>query len=175
MNATSVGFAIGLMIAAVLLVAIFKYANSDGKVRTEYDERQKAVRGKAYRYAFYTEVFAQTIVMWLFMAGIELPIEDYALVFIGIILGCMVLATYCIWNDVYWGLNNNHRRYQLIFAAAVVLNILPVIMNALNGTLIENGKIGMPVFNIIVLVMMVIVYAELLIKKLVGDRNEEEV
>ena len=173
MNATSLGFIIGLMVAAVLLVFIFKFANKDGKVRTEYDERQKAVRGKAYRYAFYTEIFAQVIISCIFMSNIELPIENYVLLFIGIILGCTVLATYCIWNDVYWGLNNNHKRFHIIFIAALILNILPVYFNSISGTLTENGKLGMPGLNIIVIIMMVIVYAELLIKS-VMDKDTEE-
>ena len=173
MNATSLGFIIGLMIAAVLLVFIFKFANKDGKVKTEYDERQKAVRGKAYRYAFYTETFAQGILMCLFMSDIELPIHDYVLVFIGIILGCLTLAMYCIWNDVYWGLNNNHKRYHIILAFALVLNILPVFFNVIGGTLMDNGKLGMPALNIVVTIMLVIVYIELLIKK-IRDKVEDE-
>ena len=166
MNATSMGFIIGLMIAAIVLVAIFKYANKDGKVRTQYDERQKAVRGKAYKYAFHAEIFAQVVIMCLFMSGVELPIENYALLFVGIIFGCMVLATYCIWNDVYWGLNNDHKRYQIVFAVALVLNILPLIGGIKGGTLLENGKLGMPVLNIVVIIMMAVVYIELLIKKI---------
>lgn len=171
MNATSIGFVVGLMIAAVALVFIFRYANKDGKVRTEYDERQKAVRGKAYRYAFYAEVFAQAVVMMIFMSDIELPIENYALMFIAVIFGCTVLATYCIWNDVYWGLNNNHKRYHIIFAIAILLNLLPIIGPALGGVFFENGKIGMPMLNITVLVMMFIVYVELLVKK-IKDKND---
>ena len=174
MNATSLGFVIGLMIAAVLLVFIFKFANKDGKVKTEYDERQKAVRGKAYRYAFYTEIFAQVVLMCLFMSEIELPIHNYVLVFIGIILGCMVLATYCIWNDVYWGLNNDHRRYHIVLAVALVINILPLYFNAISGNLMENGKLGMPALNGVVIIMLIIVYIELLIKKIRDKDTAEE-
>lgn len=174
MNATSLGFVVGLMIAAIALVFIFKYANKDGKVRTEYDERQKAVRGKAYRYAFYTEVFAQAVIMCLFMSDVQLPIEDYALVFTGILAGCIVLAAYCIWNDVYWGMNNDHRRYHIVFLIATVLNALPVIFGVTGGTLFENGKLGMPLLNIIVLFMMAVIYVELLIKKLMDKKSDAE-
>ena len=174
MNATSLGFVIGLMIAAVLIVFIFKFANKDGKVKTEYDERQKAVRGKAYKYAFYTEVFAQAILMCLFMSDIEIPVQNYVLIFIGIILGCMVLATYCIWNDVYWGLNNDHRKYHIVFIVALIFNILPVFFNAIGGSLMEDGKLGMPALNIVVIFMMVIIYAELLFKKIREKASDEE-
>lgn len=174
MNATSVGFIAGLMIAAIALVFIFRYANKDGKVRTEYDERQKALRGKAYKYAFYAEIFAQLVIMMIFMAGVEVPVEDYALVFSAILFGCIVLATYCIWNDVYWGLNNNHRRYLIVFAIATVLNILPLIGNVRGGTLMENGKIGLPLLNILVLIMMAVICVELLVKRAMDKDTGEE-
>ena len=172
---SSVGFVIGLMIAAVLIVVLFKYANKDGKVRTEYDERQKAVRGKAYKYAYYTAIFCQVIIMWLFMTGIELPVENYALSFTGIILSCTVLAVYCIKNDVYWGLNNDHKRYHVIFVIALALNIIPpAMLYTSKGTLLENGKIGMPMLNIVVIFMMIVVYVELFIKRILSGKSEEE-
>lgn len=175
MNATAFGFVTGLMIAAVVIVVLFKYANKDGRVRTEYDERQKGVRGKAYRYAFYTEVFAQVVLMFMYMSGIELPIEDYVLQFIAIMTGCIVLAVYCIWNDVYWGMNNDHRKYHIIFVVAILLNALPIVGAIRGGNWGENGKLGMPLLNAIVLIMMGIIYAELFIKYMMKKDADEEV
>lgn len=174
MNGMAMGFVVGLMIAAIALVFIFKYANKDGKIKTEYDERQKAVRGKAYQYAFYAEVFAQAVLMIMLMSGIELPVENYALVFIAVIFGCTVLAVYCIWNDVYWGLNNNHKRYHMVFMIAILLNLLPVLGPVFAGSLFVNGKIGLPMLNIVVLVMMFIVYIELLVKKIKDKSDSRE-
>ncbi|MCR5301798.1 MAG: hypothetical protein K6E49_05105 [Lachnospiraceae bacterium] len=174
MNATSYGFAVGLIIGLIAIILLFKYANRDGKIKTEYDERQKAVRGKAYKYAFYTVVFAQAILMWFNMTGLDLPVADYVLQFIVIIAGCTVLATYTIWNDVYWGLNNDHKKYQIIFAIAFVLNILPLVMNIIHGSMYEDGKLGMPMLNAVVIIMMVIVFAELLIKRFADKYTDEE-
>lgn len=175
MNESSIGFAVGLMVGLVIVVLLLKYSNKDKKLMTEYDERQRAVRGKAYRYAFYAELFAQAILMWIFMTGIDLPIEDYALLFIAVIIGCIVLAAYCIWNDVYWGLNNDRKRYHIIFIIAIILNILPVLGAVKSGRLFENGKIGMPMLNIVVLIMMAVVYVLLLAKKIAsGDADSKE-
>lgn len=154
------------MIAAVLLVFIFKFANKDHSVKTHYDERQKAVRGKAYRLAFYTAVFYNAALMCFFMSGIETPLENYVLVFIGVVLACTVLAVYCIWNDVYWGLNNDHRRYHVIFAVALVLNILPVYMNARGGSIMDEGRLGIPMLNVVVIAMVIIIYGVMIAKKI---------
>ncbi len=170
----SIGFVIGILVGLIIVVCLFKFANRDGKVKTEYDERQKEIRGRAYKYAFYTEMICQAVIMCLLMSGLELPVENYALLFIGVMIGCTVLAAYCIWNDVYWGLNNDHKRYQIIFAIAIVLNFLPVFFGAKSGTLFENGKIGFPVLNITVLVMMVIIFVEMIIKKALDRKADKE-
>ena len=173
MNTVSLA-AVIIMITAVLCVCIFKFANKDGKIKTEYDERQKIVRGRAYMYAFYSELIVQALIMLIFMTGVELPIEDYALLFIGIILGCMVLCAYCIWNDVYWGLNNDHRRYHIIFIAGIAINAIDIVIAAISGTLIQNGKIGICILNIIVLIMLVAIYIEMFIKNILNSRTAAE-
>ena len=174
MNGRSAGLAAGLMVGLVAAVFLIKLANKDGRFRTEYDERQTTIRGKAYRYAFYTEILAQAVIMCLLMGGTQLFVEAYGLVFIGIVLGCLVLAGYCIWKDVYWGLNNNKKRYHVIFIASIALNVLPVVMSAKEGSLFnEEGRIGTPVLNICALVMIGFIYAELLIKGIM-DKNAED-
>ena len=171
---SSFGFVIGLMVAAVLIVLISKIANKDGKIRTEYDERQQTVRGKAYMYAFYAECAAQAVIMCLLMSGMELPVEPYALIFAGIIVGCTALAGYCVWNDVYWGLNNNRRRYNMVIAAGIVLNMLPVAGAVYGGTLIENGKLGMAFINISVLLMIAVIFVLRSIKSLISSKEETD-
>ncbi len=164
------GLIVGLVIAAVLL----KVANTNHRMKTEYDERQQLIRGKGYMYAFYTVVFYQVLMIILAAGEIELPLERYAQECVGLILGCIVLCAYCIWNDVYWGLNNNKKTYCIIFVLGIILNLFPIVGQAMNGTLIENGKIGMPILNILVLIMMAVVGIELLIKKAVDGRNTEQ-
>ena len=40
MNAKGIGFITGLIVGLILVVILFKYANTDKKIKTEYDERQ---------------------------------------------------------------------------------------------------------------------------------------
>ena len=49
----SAGFVIGIVIGLIACVVLFKISNTNHKSKTEYDERQQVIRGKAYRYAFY--------------------------------------------------------------------------------------------------------------------------
>ena len=75
MNAQGFGFIVGLIVGLILVVILFKYANTDKKVKTEYDERQEKVRGKAYMYAFYTALIVEALLSMASICGIEtLPV-----------------------------------------------------------------------------------------------------
>ncbi len=170
----SVGITTGIIIGLVIAAVLIKAANMNHKMKTDYDERQRLIRGKAYMYAFYTVVIYQVLMVILSIGEIELPIERYALDFVGIILGCIVLGVYSIWNDVYWGLNNNKKKYAAIFVVATFFNLLPVVGQAMSGTLVVDGKIGLPILNIMVLIMMAVLGIELLIKRALNNRTTEQ-
>ena len=167
------GLSFGIIFGIVLAIVLFVVANSDHKIKSEYDERQQALRGKAYRYAFYSMIVVEAFLLVVDMSKMELPVENYVLHFAGIIIGGMVLATYSVFHDVYWGMNNNKKRYIVLFIALTVLNALPVIGAARAGDLIENGKLGVGGVNIAVLIMMGVLLIELMIKHVMDNKKEE--
>lgn len=175
MNAKGLGFVIGLIIGLILVVILFRFANTDKKLKTEYDERQEKVRGKAYKYAFYTALAVQTLLCTASICQIEIPIEDYILHFMGILFGCLVLGAYCIWNGVYWGLNNDHKRYGVVFAVCIVLNLIAVVGPVMAGMLFEkDGKIGMPALNFLIIFMMAVFGIEFLIKGAIDKKTDTD-
>ena len=109
----SAGVAVGIFVGLIVAFVMIKLANSNRKVKSEYDERQLRVRGDAYRYAFYTVVIWEAVLIVLAYGDFHLPVPDLALHFAGIIAGVIVLSTICIWKDAYWGLNNNRRSYGI--------------------------------------------------------------
>ena len=175
MNTTvSVGMAFGLMVGLVIAVILMKFANKDHKVKSQYDERQEMIKGRGYKYSFYTMLFMEVIVMLLEMSGIELPIESYLVHMIAILIGALVLCVHSIWNGVYWGLNNNRRSYTIIIVIAVILKLIPVIAAVTRDSLSGHGINSIPVLNLIVLVWMAIIGVAALAKKCVDARNGEE-
>lgn len=158
------GVAVGVIVGLILVVVLYKLANTNHKTRTEYDERQKELRGRAYMYAFYTMLVFECVMMALGFAEVTLPVDAYLVHFTGIVISCMVLACYCIWHDVYWGLNNDPKRYIFVFAVLIVLNAVPVVRTLMEGTMIEDGKISSVAVNLIVLVMMLVLIVLLFIK-----------
>ena len=102
-----------------------------------------------------------------------LPVEPFVLHFGGIFLGCVVVAGYSIWNGAYWGLNNDRRKYLIVLAATVILNAFPVVMTAIHGGLLENGKLSPVFINLLALVMLAAMGIVMVIRDRM-DRNEEK-
>ena len=164
------GMAVGLMAGLILVVILLKFANRDKKIRTEYDERQKNIRNKGYVVGFYSLVAVLAVESLWAVTGIGFPLPDFVMYFAAIIIGVTVVCAYSIWNGVYWGMNNDPRRYAVIWVVALALNAFPVIHAVRNGSLTSADPYdALPWYNIIVIAMFVIIGAVALIRKL-ADR-----
>ena len=163
----SAGITIGILIGLILAVALILIANNNRKFKTEYDERQLRVRGDAYRYAFYSVIICEVILLILAIGEFTLPIPEYVLHFGGILIGCLVLSGYCIWKDAYWGLNNNRKRYGIILVVAGLLNALPLYMALSTGSVSD-----FPYVNLLTCIMLLVVGVELLLKHFLDRRAE---
>ena len=163
----SAGITIGILIGLILAVALILIANNNRKFKTEYDERQLRVRGDAYRYAFYSVIICEVILLILAIGEFTLPIPEYVLHFAGILIGCLVLSGYCIWKDAYWGLNNNRKRYGIILVVAGLLNALPLYMALSTG----SGS-DFPYVNLLTCIMLLVVGIELLLKHFLDQHSE---
>ena len=111
----------------------------------------------------------EALMLVLEIGQIALPLPSYILHFAGIIVGCIVLAGYCIWKDVYWGLNNNRKRYGIILVIAGLLHSLPLF-----GALTPSESLDFPYVNLLTCGMLVVTGVELLLKHLLDKRAEKE-
>lgn len=170
----SAGFAVGLTIALVLTVILFKFANTDKRSKTAYDERQKAIRGESYKYGFYAMIAFECVLLFLDFLDVSLPFHYGIIHFAGILIGALVFACHSIWNGAYWGINNNLKRYAIVFLALAFLNAIPIIGALKSGTFFEEGKLAPPVLNLMVLVELLVLGITLLAKHLSGQHAEEE-
>ena len=169
----SSGIAMGIALGLVICFIIFKYANNNHKVRTEYDERQQVIRNKGYKIAFYTALILNAIMLVLYYGNLPLPLDPYMAHAAVIFISCTVLGCYSIWNGAYWGLNNDRRKYLIVLAATVILNAFPVVMTAIHGGLLENGKLSPVFINLLALVMLASMGIVMVIRARM-DRNEEK-
>ncbi|MCR4604521.1 MAG: hypothetical protein K5639_00805 [Eubacterium sp.] len=161
------GIIVGLLIAAVIM----KVANKDGKMKTEYDERQKIVRGKSYMLSFYGVVITNAIFMMLQLSDVDLSVLGMEVFFIPIFVGILIHVSYSIFNDGYFGMNNNTSKYMIFMAFIAVINIACGIMPWADEGLIQDGKIYPNFANLLMGILFLVIAIEMIIKKAM-DKGE---
>ena len=171
----AIALVMGIMVGLILVVILFKFANKDKKVKTEYDERQREIRNKGYMIGFYTLIALISLIIVWDVAEIGYPLPEYVFLFAAIIIAVTVVCMYCIWKGVYWGINNDPKRYMIIWVIAIALNLFSVIAAIANGSLLSNDPAdALPWFNIIIIAMFVVIGVELLVKFAIDKKNAEE-
>ncbi|MBR5338401.1 MAG: hypothetical protein IK152_10500 [Lachnospiraceae bacterium] len=170
----SSSFAIGICIGLIFCVIIFRFANRNKKLKSEYDERQLQIRGRSYMFAFYAVVIYEALMTCLSIGGIlkSLPVEEYVFHACSIYVGAIVLCVHSVWNGAYWGLNNNIRRYVGIFIALFILNLFPIVGVLANGVKTVDGYIDFPFINLACTIMLVVLAITLLIRRRMDSKAE---
>ena len=170
------GITIGILVGLLIGIIILKYINQDSKIRAKYDERQQLVRGKAYRLAFWTAVILMALYSMADAYGLDLPIKRYIIPFIIIIISILVHATYAIFNDGYFGVNENRKKAFIVFVLIGLLNFGVAVLEIKRGKMMEDGKLGAPFMNLICGISFVLIGIVLIIKNMITkeDIDEEE-
>ncbi len=163
------GFVIGLLL---VLIAVTVAKNDE--VQIEYDERQIAMQGKSYKYAFFAMLGYYGFWMLLEAFSISIPASKTLLIFLGVAVGIAVMLTNSIMKDAYFKLNENRKCFIGFFIFIGILNIGIGIMHILRGTFIDNGVVtASGSLNLLCGLLIGYLLALLLIKK-IKDKKEED-
>ena len=158
------GMILGVVIALAVLLILWKAKGTS--LKGKYDERQELVRGRGYKYAFFTIVILVFLYMIVDMLGITdmMPFTHSSLAIAILFIGVMVYAVYCIRNDAYFGIGQNRRTYCILLGFIIVLNLLSAVMN-LRDEPFEGGKLALgPCMQILCVITFGVVLISLLIK-----------
>ena len=135
-----------ILIAAVLF--IIALINKKRQVQDrEYDERERLVRGEAYRYAFTAIVlFAAFHIFALLLLGHPLMADGVSSL-LGIFLAIAVFAVYSIRNNAFKTMHTERgfRSYSILLVLVVILNVVGGFSSLQGGNLIEDGILQMPI------------------------------
>lgn len=171
------GVITGMIIGIVVCLVAFRLMNKDKKLRTNYDERQKAIRGEGYKVGFYTTGVSLLILMILESADIVLPIENMVVYFVCFAVGATALCSYSIWKGAYFGINNKRKQWMAFISIAAVINIVVSVNGVVDGDMIVDGKLSFLAINAISAVMFLTVLVSLGLRSLIdskGDDADEE-
>ena len=167
------GILIGLVGGVILVVLLLISSTNDGRLKREYDERQEVVRGRGFKYGFFTIMICNGL-YGLLASSFEKQFVDVSVAMISCaLIGIIVYVSYCIWNDGYFSINENPKRLVVIFVAVTVMNLLIFFMNALHGEVIVDGVVTFRIVNLLVAIMSFIVLGVLFLKKVVDKREDD--
>ena len=164
-------WSLGLIIGIIFAIIIIKMFNKDGKAVTKYDERQKVVRGEAYKYGFFSILITCGILMVLNTQEGILNVLGDTLFFIPIIIGVIVQVTYSIFKDGYVGLNTNMKRFIIFMTLIGLLNLGLGILWIVKGEILVNGVLQSGALNLMCAFMFAVIAIELIIKSII-DKKE---
>ena len=159
-----IGVTVGLVIGLLLVVVLLKFSRKDGSLKCKYDERQELVRGRGFKYGFFTLLVYELFYMMYGYLLEGIVIREVIIIF-GMALSVLVYVSYAILKDGYIAMNENPRRVEIVFLIVGAVNIFVVVMSIAEGHFFENGVISYSAVNLIVGVMILCVLALLLVKK----------
>ena len=182
----TIGLPIALVLfgAAIIVVTVISCTNKkfkDIKKGSEqvYDERQKILKGTAYKIAFI--VTAATLgVCALFDGLIGSYYQDFpsaVLMIFAVFSGITSFSIYCIFKEAFFKLGQNRKGYMLSSFIIMVANILGIISRSgMDRTYIEQKILLADALNFFAALLMGIILVSLIIKEAMSKKetvNEE--
>lgn len=172
-NTNGLSGILGFVIGLILCIVIFRFFNSNKKAKTEYDERQELVRGRGYKYGFYTALIYLVVAIFPPVLGFDLYKNGPIICIGGICLSVLVLCIYNLWHDSYWGLNNDRKKYIILIIVIALFNGFVAVRAILNGDFIQDGVIKGAGANLICSVTFVILLIAILIKSVISKKEDD--
>lgn len=164
--AYALGFLAGIASVAVItsLITIL-YKKKYGKNKNEYDERQKALRGKAYKTAYFV-LMVYLIVNSLITKAFELKwAETITESLLGIFISVLVFAIICIKNDAYVSLSEKPATYLSLFSAVGFVNIgICILYYIRHKSFVTDGMLNEYAINLFSGMMFLILSSAIAVK-----------
>lgn len=163
-----IGLAVGLLIVAICVAATKK----GDDMKNQFDERQELVRGQGFKYGFFTMMIANVALLVLKILEIPLFSNMEVAMTASIVIGVSVFASYCIWNDGYFALNENRKSLLIMFGLIGALNLVIGIGNVFAGVIMENGAFTFRSTNLFCALMFIVIFIVMLAKHIKDGKEE---
>ena len=130
-------FAAALLFVVVLFVLL--YSRRKGRSCDAYDERQQLIRGRAYRFGFFSTLVLGLAVMVAGSLGLYRFAAPSFCFFAALFGGIVAFAVYCVLRGAYLTAKDSFRSRAGLFGLIVVINAAVTVLRAADGELFEDG------------------------------------
>ncbi|MEE1124923.1 MAG: hypothetical protein UHK60_01925 [Acutalibacteraceae bacterium] len=161
-----------IIIIALIIISILKIKNK----KSNFDERQELVRGKAYKYAFFSmAIYGAIYLLCSMFIEKEFLTASMALI-IDMFIGLVVSGVYSIWNEAFFTLNikQSPKAYIVLLIWVTLLNSYTGISAIIDGNIIENGTLSTASISLIGSISLTIILITILIKFIVNKKAEHK-
>ena len=170
----AIGLAFGIITALVIVIIVWKFNKKN--MKGQFDERQELVKGKGYKYAFFTTLGLIAVDLLCesscYFENSVVP-HELALFFV-ILAGVLVYALYCIKNDAYFGVGNDTRAYRAVMWVVIACNAASGFSNLRDGAF-ENGKLEFgPCASLLFCAAFIVILIALYLKKSTSEEDDAE-
>lgn len=162
------GLAAGIGAGVLLIVLLFKKRILD----CTFDERQERARGVAFKYGFFTLMFAMLLYGLLDMV-LGRWCDAMAGATLCLCAGLLVFAVTCIVKDAYLSLKESPRHVMTLFTVISAINIILGAVHICDGDVVEDGILTFRCTNLAVGIMSTVVLAVYIVNLLLSRRSEE--
>ena len=169
------GFLCGLAAVAVAVLVIrYVFKKKNTLLCGEYDERQKAVQGRGYKYAYFTMMIA-VVLGGLFDQGTGIRwIEQFPFAMLCLWLSLCVFVTYCIAKDAYIARHARRKVLIGVFAATGVVNLAIAIREIACGEgILTAGRLNLTSSNLLTGAACLYIALALCVKAVLERRQED--
>lgn len=169
----ALGFLCGLAIVLICGLALRHIFKKKCLMTGEYDERQKAIQGTGYKYAYLTAIFS------ILAGGIIEMLLGHSwcsllmLALIGLWLSICVFITYCVIRDAYFALRSKRKPIMIALLAAGSINLAIGLRNTLAGGLLEGGQLNLNATNLLTGACCIYLGVMMLCRTIYERRTEE--
>ena len=148
------GILAGIMAVAVVTAILTAVRKKQGRPKPEYDERQMAARGVAYRWGPWAKP----------------GVSAWMLIFLSI--GVFIVA--CVRKDAYFAVAQNPRTYLWLFGAVVLCQIPNFLLQLRSGDLVEDGLLTWNALSPACGVLFGVMFVCMLVRLRRQKREEQE-
>ena len=166
-----IGFAVGIMIVAVVCAIVARMARRKGVGAGQYDERQQIARGRAFTWADATLLVY--LALWMILRSLEVPFFMESLsVAVGVLFSIAVFVGYSIFHDAYFKASESPRFWIVIICLVGLLNTGLGLRRLLAGATIQERLYEN--MNLFVGLLLVATLAFIVIKRAMDRRGAED-
>ena len=171
-QAKTTGIVLGILLGLCLVFILLAAGNKRHRLESpKYDERQELERGRGFRYAFFTSLIYEGILVCLDFTQLVSSLDSPFLHAFGLFLAVTVYVVYCIWHESYFAMNEKPKTLTISFLFIGLANLGISILHLIEGDLFVDGHVSYCILNLLCFLMFFALFVAMLLKKSLVSKN----